>query len=47
MTLHLLLKLLFVAMFSMPSFLMIFLLCAVYLSCFMSDMILFSESFDM
>jgi len=36
MTLHLLLKILFVAMFGVLSLLMLFLLCAVYLSCFMS-----------
>jgi len=36
MTLHLLLEILFVAMFGMLSLLMSFLLCTVYLSCFMS-----------
>jgi len=36
MTLHLLLKILFVAMFDVLSLLMPFLLCAVYLNCFMS-----------
>jgi len=36
MTLHLLLKILFVAMLGVLSLLMSFLLCAVYLSCFMS-----------
>jgi len=37
MTLHLLLEILFVAMFVVLSLLRPFLLCAVYLSCFMSD----------
>ena len=37
MTLHLLLNILFVAMFGVLSLSMLFLLCAVYLNCFMSD----------
>jgi len=37
MTLHLLLKILFVAMFGVLSLLMLFLLCAVSLRCFISD----------